>query len=214
VKPAAFVLALGALLAAPGASAHLGGPKGYTSTVLGFTPGLPGVSARMLGGDDRMLLHNNSGKVLMIKGYNGEPYLRFSSDGVYQNDRSPAVYLNSDRYAQIQLPPQASAKAQPQWEKILPGHAFTWHDHRVHWMSPIAPPAVQKAPGKRHHIFDWMIPAAVNGKAVKIRGTLDYAPPPTNGSPRWWLLAVLLSTAGVGGLGAFLLYRRQPASPA
>jgi hypothetical protein len=214
VKRTALVLALGALVAVPGASAHLGGPKGYKSTVLGFTPDLAGVSARMLGGDDRMLLHNDSGKVLMIKGYNGEPYLRFSPDGVYQNDRSPAVYLNSDRYAQIQLPPQASAKAPPQWEKILPGHAFTWHDHRVHWMSPIAPPAVQKAPGTRHHIFDWTIPAEVNGKAVRIRGTLDYAPPASSGSPRWWLLAVLLSIAGVGALGALLLYRRQPPSPA
>ena len=214
MKRTAVLLALGALLAAPAAPAHHGGPKGYTSTVLGLTPSLSGVTARMLGGDDRMLLHNDSGKVLMIKGYNGEPYLRFSPDGVYQNDRSPAVYLNSDRYAQIQLPPQASAKAQPQWEKILPGHAFTWHDHRVHWMSPIAPPAVQKTPEKRHHIFDWTIPAEVNGKAVKIRGTLDYAPPQSSGSPRWWLLAVLLSIAGVGALGALLLYRQQPASPA
>jgi hypothetical protein len=214
VKRTALLLSLGALLGAPGASAHLGGPKGYTSTVLGLTPSLTGVTARMLGGDDRMVLHNDSGKVLIIKGYNGEPYLRFSSDGVYENDRSPAVYLNSSRFAQVQLPPQASAKAQPQWEKILPGHAFTWHDHRVHWMSPIAPPAVQKAPGERHHIFDWVIPAEVDGKAVKIRGTLDYAPPASSGSPRWWLLAVLLSMAAVGALGALVLYRRQPSSPA
>jgi hypothetical protein len=213
VKRAALVLALGALIAAPGASGHLGGPKGYTSTVLGFTPPLTGVTARMLGGDDRMLLRNDSGKVLLIKGYNGEPYLRFSADGVYQNDRSPAVYLNSDRYANVQLPPQASAKAQPQWEKILPGHAFTWHDHRVHWMSPIAPPTVQKDPGKRHHVFNWTIPAELDGKPVRMRGTLDYAPLSGGSSPRWWLLAVLLSMAAVGALGALLLYRRPPPAP-
>jgi hypothetical protein len=209
-----LLLALVALVGAPGAAAHLGGPKGYTSTVLGFNPPVTGVSARMLGGDDRMLLHNDSGKVLIIKGYDGEPYLRFADDGVYENDRSPAVYLNSSRFANVQLPPQASAKAQPQWEKILPGHAFTWHDHRVHWMSPIAPPAVQKSPGSKHHIFDWNIPAELNGKPVKIRGKLDYAPPAGGGEPRWWLLAVLLSLALVGAVGALLLYRRQPAAPA
>ena len=214
MKRLVLALALGALVCAPGALGHLGGPKGYTSTVLGFTPAVPGISARMLGGDDRMLLRNNTGKVLIIKGYDREPYLRFSPDGVYQNDRSPAVYLNSDRYANVQLPPQASAKAQPQWEKILPGRAFTWHDHRVHWMSPIAPPPVQKDPGDAHHIYNWAIPAELDGKALKIRGTLDYAPPASSGSPRWWLLAVLLSMAAVGALGALLLYRRQPAKAA
>jgi hypothetical protein len=214
VRRIVLLLALGALVGASEAAAHLGGPKGYTSTVLGFKPPVTGISARMLGGDDRMLLHNNSGKVLIIKGYDGEPYLRFSGDGVYENDRSPAVYLNSSRFANIQLPPQASAKAQPQWEKILPGHAFTWHDHRVHWMSPIPPPAVQKSPGSKHHIFDWNIPAEVNGKPVKIHGTLTYAPPAGGSKPRWWLLAVLLSLALVGAVGALLLYRRQPPAPA
>jgi hypothetical protein len=211
-RAALTLLAVGALIGVPGASAHLGGPKGYKSTVLGLSPPERGISARMLGGDDRMLLHNDSGKVLIIKGYNGEPYLRFSPDGVYENDRSPALYLNQNRFANIQVPPVASAKAQPQWEKMLPGHAFTWHDHRVHWMSPIPPPAVQKDPGKRHHVFNWKIPAELGGKPVTIRGSLEYVPPATS-SPRWWLLAVLLSLAGVGALGAFVLYRRQPSAP-
>jgi hypothetical protein len=208
------LLAVGTLVVVPGAGAHLGGPKGYTSTVLGFNPPVRGITARVLGGDDRMLLHNNSDKVLIIKGYDGEPYLRFSPDGVYENDRSPALYLNSSRFATVKLPPQASAKAQPQWQKILPGRAFTWHDHRAHWMSPIPPPAVQKSPGSKHHIFDWTIPAELNGKPVKIHGTLDYAPPTGGGKSRWWLFAVLLSLALVGAVGALLLYRRQQAAPA
>jgi hypothetical protein len=121
------------------------------------------------------------------------------------------VYLNNDRYANVQVPPTATAKAKPQWEKILPGHAFTWHDHRVHWMSPILPPAVQKDPNTTHHIFDWTIPATLDGKPLQIHGTLDYAPP-SSSSPRWWLLFVLLTLAAVGGAAAFFLYRRQPAA--
>jgi hypothetical protein len=174
---------------------------------------VPGVKLRMLGGDDRIVLTNSSGKVIVIKGYNGEPYLRFSAGGVFENEHSPAVYLNSSRYANVQLPPQANAKAKPLWQKILPGHAFTWHDHRSHWMSPLAPPMVQKAPGKPHHIFDWSIPAQADGKAISMRGSLDYKPPAGSGSPRWWLLAVLLSVAAVGALSAFVLYRRQPTAP-
>jgi len=202
-----------ALVAVPVAGAHLGGPKGFKSTVTSYTPATKGIQAIMLGGDDRLVVHNNTGETLIIKGYSGEPYLRFSKDAVYQNDRSPAVFLNSDRYANVQVPPTVSAKAKPQWEKMLPGHAFTWHDHRVHWMSPILPPAVQKDPGKTHYIFNWTIPAELNGKPLTIHGTLNYVPPATSSSPRWWLLAVLVTLAVVGGVAAFFLYRRQPAAP-
>ena len=209
----ALLVVLCALVAVPAAGAHLGGPKGFKSTVTSLTPATKGIKAIMLGGDDRMVLHTDTGKVLIIKGYSGEPYLRFSPDAVYLNDHSPAVYLNSDRYANVQVPPAASASAKPQWEKILPGHAFTWHDHRVHWMSPILPPAVQRDPGTTHHVFDWTIPATLDGKPLTIHGTLNYVPPPSSSSPRWWLLAVLLTLAVVGGVAAFFLYRRQPAAP-
>jgi hypothetical protein len=202
-----------ALVAVPAAGAHLGGPKGFTSTVTRFTPATKGITATMQGGDDRLVLHNNTGKVLIVKGYSGEPYLRFSPDAVYVNDHSPAIYLNSDRYANVQVPPTASAKAKPRWEKMLPGHAFTWHDHRIHWMSPILPPAVQKDPNATHHVFNWTIPAELGGKPLTIHGSLDYAPPPSSGSPRWWLLALLLTLAVVGAAAAFFLYRRQPAKP-
>ena len=78
-------------------------------------------------------------------------------------------------------------------------------------MSPILPPAVQKDPGTTHHVFNWTIPASLDGKPLKIHGTLNYVPPPSSSSPRWWLLAVLLTLAVVGGAAAFFLYRRQPA---
>ena len=209
----ALLVVLCALVAVPAAGAHLGGPKGFKSTVTTYTPDTKGIQAFMQGGDDRLVLHNNTGETLIIKGYSGEPYLRFSKDGVYQNARSPAVFLNSNRYANVQVPPTASAKAKPEWERMLPGHDFTWHDHRVHWMSPILPPAVQKDPGKTHHIFNWTIPAELNGKPLTIHGTLNYVPPATSSSPRWWLLAVLLTLAVVGGVAAYFLYRRQPVAP-
>ena len=208
-----FLVLLCALVAVPAAGAHLGGPKGCKSSVTSYTPATKGIQAIMLGGDDRLVLHNNTGETLIIKGYSGEPYLRFSKDAVYQNDRSPAVFLNSDRYARAQVPPTAKATAKPHWEKILPGHAFTWHDHRVHWMSPILPPTVRKDPKATHHIFNWTIPATLDGKPLTIHGTLNYVPPPSSSSPRWWLFAVLLTLALVGGAAAFFLYRRQPASP-
>jgi hypothetical protein len=49
-------------------------------------------------------LENNTGKPILVPGYDGEPYLRFTADAVYRNERSPATYLNEDRYGGVELP--------------------------------------------------------------------------------------------------------------
>ena len=59
------------LLAAPVALAHQGNPN-YRSVVSQVTPGTPGVDVSVLNFDDRLLLHNTSGKDVMIIDYQSE----------------------------------------------------------------------------------------------------------------------------------------------
>jgi hypothetical protein len=193
-------LVLAALAYSPAALAH-GGAPGFTSTVRVLRPPVPGVSVRVLEHDDRLLLENTGNEDVVILGYDGEPYLRFSGGRVYENLNSPSKYLNGDRYGNVKLPPNANAKATPRWVIAARSDEFDWHDHRIHWMSPIPPAKVQTAPNARHHVFDWRVPGLAAGRRFTIAGSLDYAPVPKR--TLWPFVVVggaaivLLSAAGL-----------------
>jgi len=86
------------LTLASGARAHPGSTlTGYVSTVSAVVPNVLGVNALVLGGDDRLRISNYSGKTVVVLGYEGEPYLRFDSKGVWANTLSPAAHLNRFR---------------------------------------------------------------------------------------------------------------------
>jgi hypothetical protein len=196
--------ALAVLVAAQAAVAHnVGGAKGYVSTLMQLDPPELGVYVAVHGQDDRLRLSNTTGKVLVVKGYDGEPYLRFTPNGVYRNARSPATYLNADRFAQAAVPATANPKADPQWVRVASGTTYEWHDHRIHWMSTIPPPVVRADSEVRHHVFDWTVPATFDGAPLAIEGSLDYVPP--RGSGLGWLfwlvpsvsLVLVLTTAGL-----------------
>ena len=203
-------LPLAALVAAvlvPGAAAHFGTAKlGYHSTITAVEPRMPGLRFKILSGDDQVWLDNRSGKTVIIKGYAGEPYLRFAPAGIFVNVNSPASYLNQDRYGKVEVPKTATAKAKPSWEKLAGGNVWAWHDHRIHYMSPIPPPQIKAQPRKRHHVFDWKVPAAENGKSFFVAGSLDYKPPPKKDFP-YGLVISLAALVGAGMIGLFALRR-------
>ena len=95
---AALVAALTLAVGEAAAHEQHGIGRGYVSTVAAIEPNVLGVSAFVVGGDDRLLLRNLSGRTIVVRGYDGEPYLRISPDGVDENTRSPATYLNRERF--------------------------------------------------------------------------------------------------------------------
>jgi hypothetical protein len=178
-----------ALLALPGiAEAHKGSPN-YRSTVRSIQPAVAGLHAQVLNYDDRLQLINQSGTDVQIQGYDREPYARLLANGTVEvNKRSPSYYLNEDRYAQVTVPPQASAKATPQWTIVDKTGRFEWHDHRIHYMSKGLPPQV-KDKGKRTKVFDWRVPIIAGGRHASLRGDLYWQPSP-GGLPRAALIAL------------------------
>jgi hypothetical protein len=174
----ALATALAALIACPAAVAHGGGAeRGYRSTVVRVTPSISGLDVRVVDGDDQLELTNTGGREVIVEGYEEEPYLRFTREGVFENQRSPAAYLNDDRFANVTVPDSADPKAEPEWKAVAAGVSYAWHDHRVHWMSPALPPKVEAAKDVEHHIFDWEVPGTVDGEPLAIDGSLDYVPP-------------------------------------
>ena len=204
-----LVVALSALLAlavAPAAHAHQGNPN-YRSVIDRVSPKLPGVRLQVLSLDDRLELQNTSGKTVVVKGYQGEPYARILGDGTVQvNHNSPAFYLNNDRTSTGKVPVSAKAGATPDWQVVDRAGRFQWHDHRIHWMSTIAPKQVTDKT-KRTKVFDWKVPLQVGATTASVNGTLFWAGTGGGGAP----VAAYAGLAVIAllGLGAVVVVRRR-----
>jgi hypothetical protein len=192
----------------PAASAHKGNPN-FSSDVHGVVPTVDGIAVEIINRDDSIELRNDSGRTVVVKGYDGEPYVRIAADGsVAVNRNSSAYYLNQDRFAEgVEVPKSAKRAATPDWQSEGGIGRFAWHDHRIHWMSRSVPPQV-KDEHKRTKVFDWKVPIEVGGKPAAIAGTLVWVGKPSGGFP----LGAALSLAAVilvGGLLVVLVRRRR-----
>ncbi len=196
------VLGLAALwlvLAAGPAAADPPGPTNYRSVVTAVeTPdGEPvDLDVEVLGGDAYLVLRAPAGAMIEVPGYDGEPYVRISADGLVEvNHRSPTHWFNEDRYG-ADVPEFADAAADPVWRALFDEGAFAWHEHRIHWMSPGAPPQVDTGAQRAQEVFDWEIPVLLDDEPVLIRGELTWHPGPPSWVPVAWLLGAL-GAAGV-----------------
>lgn len=180
----------------------------YRSYITSVTPHVPGLSLEVLEFADRLVLRNHTGMTVTVYGYSGEPYARIQPDGsTEQNTHSPAVYLNTNFYANVTVPPSASASDPPHWVAIDRTGQFEWHDHRIHWMSPAIPPQV-KDTARRTKIFAWSVPIAVGTHKGAIDGTL-YWTPEHSSAPTAAILALIAIVAGAIAFVLFVRRRRR-----
>ncbi|MFM8520288.1 MAG: hypothetical protein ACKOB2_07840 [Solirubrobacterales bacterium] len=191
------------------ASAHQGNPD-YESLVGRIEPGVEGVTARVLEGDDALLLETRVERPVTVIGYQGEPMVRFLPGGaVLANLNSPSYWNNFDRFGASDLPERADPAAKPSWKEVSTGGRYAWHDHRIHWMSESIPPSVADE-SRRTKVFDYEIPLRTPEGAAAIEGTLWWR---GDGGPPLALIviggAILLALAG----GAILLARRRADGP-
>ena len=153
-----------------------GSSPNYRSLITSISPKVPGLDLQVLQFSDRLQLRNRTGRTVSIEGYEAEPYARIQANGTVEvNKHSPAYYLNQSFYGNVTVPSFATAKATPQWSVVDRTGQFEWHDHRIHWMSPVLPPQV-KDKGKRTLIFDWHVPIAVAGQMGTVAGRLFWTP--------------------------------------
>ncbi|TFV89826.1 hypothetical protein [Blastococcus sp. CT_GayMR16] len=202
-------------LAGP-ASAHVGGGAAgsdFDGRVTSVSPDLPGVTVRILQFGDEFELVNSSDTEVTVPGYEDEPYLRIGPDGVWRNARSPATYINLDRYARVPLPGDVDPRADPDWVQLSTEPHYVWHDHRTHWMSQgQLPPVVAADPSRSHTVFEWTVPLRYGDSPAEVAGVLTWTPPPSPWLvwPLYAALALIAAAAGVLAgsarpLGALLL---------
>jgi hypothetical protein len=201
----ARLLAVAAILVVVGArpaSADPAKPTDYQSVVTRIAPAVPGVTVKVVGGDGFLRVAADRGHVVEVLGYDGEEWLRIEADGtVKENQLSPATYLNADRYARTAAPAditkERALSSPPEFKVVGHGGVYTWHDHRIHWMSPQHPPNASAG----DVIFpDWQVPIRVDGTDAVVHGRLVWEKPTT---PALWfgIAVVVLVGAVVVGRG-------------
>lgn len=172
-------LAVVALLAsAAPAAAHAGAVQAtdYIARIR-ERPRLAGLTVRVVEAGGRLEVTSRRIEVVVL-GFEGEPYLRIGPDGVHENRRSPAVYLNADRSGGVAPPPEADPAAEPRWVRVADGPTARWHDHRIHWMAS-DPPAVQDAPEEPHVVDRWALPIRTGDRELRATGDILYQPGPS-----------------------------------
>lgn len=189
----------GSPIADQGSSFH------YRSNIRSVTPSVPGLELQVLEFADRLLLTNRTGRTVIVYGYQGEPYARVLADGAVEvNTRSPAYYLNQSFYGNATVPPAANPSAPPHWIVVDRTGQFEWHDHRIHWMSPLTPPQV-KDKSRRTLIFDWQVPIRVGARAGAVNGQLFWTPASSRAPTAVIALGVAMALLGL----LFVLFVRR-----
>lgn len=206
---ACAVAAGGVAVCASPAGAHgLGGPTptNYRTDLRGVRPPVPGIVVRVLDFGDRIELTNRTARPVVVLGYEGEPYLRVTRDGVWENRRSPAGFLNRTAIPRRDPPPGFDASAPAVWRRVRWSGTYRWHDHRAHWMATEPPPAVQAEPGRPHTVIrGFRVPLRVGDTRAAVVGDVRWVPGP---APWRWLGAAAGTAAAVTLVGRT---RRWPA---
>jgi hypothetical protein len=178
--------------ARPAAAHGVGGlqPTNYKTRVDGIAPPAPGIHVRTVDAGTKIELRNDSGHDVIVVGYQREPYLRIGPDGTYENERSPAVFLNRTSIPRRAAPRgQYDAKADPSWRRISQSHTASWHDHRTHWMDSADPPVVRNDPSHVQVVIrGWTIPLIEQGRRLTVTGDVLWVPGP---SPWPWIIGAI-----------------------
>lgn len=128
-------IAFGWLVATRGCRArrrerHEGTSSNYRTRITSVVPASPDVTVRVIDTGSRLELTYRGTGMAVVVGYQGEPYLRVGPDGVFENARSPAAYLNRDERGGRRTRQRRPSPPRPS------GDAFTtWtradHHHRT-----------------------------------------------------------------------------------
>ncbi len=156
---------LAAALVPSAASAHVGRvPPAATDYLARVSSIPPGLTARVVDGDQAIWMRVKPSLTVVVTGLRGERYLRFSPSGVAVNTRSATWFLNRVRPEVV--PRGLTASTPANWKLLTSHHSWMWHDGRLHAAALSAHPAGNVFVGR------WTVPIVVDGRGTSIRGGL------------------------------------------
>lgn len=183
--------------------AELDGPlpvDGVTLAVLqGRVPGL--------------FLENDTGQSVLVRGADGEPFLRFDDRGVEANQHSPSWLAARRAEGEGLAAGVIDPSLPPAWKRVSEVPRFGWVEPRTAYPDE-EPPDDVIAAGDPVTLLEWEIPLEVDGRAVAATGRTRWEPlPDAEPQPPAWAPYVrpVAAVAGVLGLVWLVLLRRRPA---
>ena len=144
--------------------ADAAGPTDFQSSVVSIEPATPQIHPSIIGGDSFLRLRVDRGTEVDVLGYRSEPFIRFLADGTVEENRASASYLISKSRLGDDLPADFVDDAPPEWHTVADDGDYSWHDHRMHWMSNSDPPG--KQPGDV--VLQQTVHLVVDGAAVQL----------------------------------------------
>ncbi len=219
------------LVFAPGASAAVSQTPDitdthYSSVLERVDPVVKGVSWKVIDLNDEIELINHSGKTVTVYGYSrsaasvaydGGPYARILPDGTVQvNEDSQAYYLNQSFFADYtNVPASATASGYPlDWVTLAKTGEFLWHDHRIHFTSPVVPTFIQqRGVDRRQFVFSWYVPIQVGSTRGYLYGKLYWNAEKSFSFPIGAIIAFIVVVLGGAALVIVVRRRRGPAPP-
>lgn len=153
----------------------------YRTEVLSLEPAPDAVNARVIEAGSRLELTNRGPEEVVVLGYDGEPMLRVGPSGVFENRRSPSIFTSATR--PLAVPPDATATAEPRWQRTSDGAVARWHDHRI-----------DPGQGAKAATASWTVPLRQQDRPITLTGTIRHVPGP---SPLPWFVAATLLLSGV-----------------
>ena len=194
----------------------------YTSVLKRVQPVVKGVSLKVIDLNDEIRLINHSHETVTVYGYSasdrnvaydGGQYARILPDGTVQlNENSPAYYLNQSFYEiGVSVPASATDTAQPDWVTFAKTATLYWHDHRIHYTSPVVPDLIQRrGVDKRQFVFAWYVPIQIGSTRGYLAGQLFWNAEKSFSIPIGAIIAFIVVV--MGGAALMIVVRRRRGS--
>jgi hypothetical protein len=217
---AAMTMSLAALLPAA-AGAHppaqqLPDASYYQARIIDPASVPAGVTARVDPGGEWLELSNSTAEPVIVQGYSGEPYLRITAGTAEENLLSQTTYLNRSLFADTVPAARGGTEMAPSWQRIAAAGTARWHDHRIHWMGRVRPPAVAADPGHPHQVGTWVIHATAGRTPFDIHGSLTWTGLPADSQPSpvtaWAMTVVAGLVVAAAAVVVVVIRGRRPQS--
>ena len=160
----------------PRAHAHGESTPTIQTVVDRVSPDTPGLKVQVFSRGPALLdVSNQTGRELVVVGERREDFLRLGPRGVEANVNSITWYRSGNPDGQASPPREARIGGPVRWVRVSRRPRWSWFDHRMHpGTRQVTPQALQNQ--RRARLDDWVVPARLGGRPLKVEGHVEYQP--------------------------------------